>query len=507
MLVAFGGLIAYAGIGARAVGAQGTATRAEVQIERPVAFDAAKRVMVMTPTLAARLKLQAPVWPLGGDWTEARLFALDTTTSSPVVLVAQRVDGAVARYLFSPEEKTQLLALVGAALIAHNALDDNARGSTSLVVSEPAGNAFVRNQTALGLMAYGPATAAILSESSAAAAGGGYLVAAGTSFFIAAQMTRSHSITRAQTILAFHGGSRGAGIGLTVADIADADGGAGHGIPILAGAIGGTIAGFTASRGMSDGEAAASGYAADMLALTTVGVSGAFGAFEPRPDIMMNGYPYPDNRPRSSRRVALGAAVGATLAGYVIGPRYARKSAYNVTAGDVDVAFSSALLGGIFANTFISERPSPGARFGITTGGLLLGALAADLTKVRHADRSASDGTLIQLGAFAGALMGGGMSVMIESSGQVAAALVGLGGMAGLALTDAVVRPGPDAGPKRGISSNTGNTGTYNSSRVSLSVVPAATALLLQSQRRADARIPVTERPTVQQVPVMRIAF
>ncbi len=498
LLTAFGSVAA--------LGAQASTISPVVQIERPMSFDAAQRLFVLTPTLAARLKLSAPDWPLGGDWTEARLFQLDTTASSPAVLVAHRVDGAVARYVLSADGLSRLQRAVTEALLAQGAGAADARGGTSMVLSEPAGNAFVRNQTTLGLIAYGPATSYMLSESSGQAAFGGYLVAAGTSFFVAANMVRSRSITRAQTILSFHGGTRGSAVGAAVATIIDAEGGVGRGLPILAGALGGTVAGFSRARGFSDGEAASSGFVADISALTTLGIAGAFGAFKDDEVVFVNGFQRADPGPPTRTRVALGLAIGSGLAGYAIGPRYARRSAYNVTAGDVDVALTSALLGATLANAVVSSSISGEGRMAVSTGGLILGALAADWSKVRHADRTSSDGTLVQLGAIAGALMGGGFAVMADAEEQAAAGLVAVGGFAGLALADAFVRPARDAGPKRGVL-RTGSGSETKASRLSLSVVPGATTLLLHAQRRGDARVPITERPTIRNVPMVRIAF
>jgi len=41
--------------------------------EQPVTFDTAGRVMTLTPPLVARLSLAPPVWPVTGDFVEARL--------------------------------------------------------------------------------------------------------------------------------------------------------------------------------------------------------------------------------------------------------------------------------------------------------------------------------------------------------------------------------------------------------------------------------------------------
>lgn len=497
------GAVATAGI-ARA---QETVRPRVMQVERPLAFDANGRVLVLTPSLAARWKLSAPVWPLGSDWKEARLYASDSSAiaagqalAGSAVLVAQRVDGAIARYALTPDDLRLLRVAVDAAVVALGVSDDADRATTGFEMSQPAGNVFVRNQTVLGLLAYGPATAAILSNNGAAAAGG-YFLAAGSAFFVAANMIRSRSVTRAQTILAFHGGTRGGTAGAVVAAIAGASGGAGYGVPILAGALGGTIAGFRSARGMSDGEAAASGFGADLAAASAIGVSAALGAFDPDTS-------YHGRQEQPKTKVALGAAVAAAGVGYIVGPRYARRSAYNVTAGDIDVAFTSAALGALAANSFVGSSAKRSTVGLLSTGGLIAGAFLADHGKVRTADRTSADGTLVQLGAVAGMLMGGGLVLMMDAEKQAGVALVAAGGFAGLATADYFVKPAKDAGPRRGVlrSSDASSRDRDGLSRVSLSIVPAATQLLLHSRERT-ARVPITATSSVRNVPVLRVSF
>lgn len=503
---AFRAIIHWCVGGALILSVSATRTRAQnapaksPQIERPLSFDAAGRVLVLTPTVAARWKLSSPDWPLGTDWREARLFITDTI-SRAAVLVVNRVDGAVARYAYSSSDIDRLRSMVDAAVVAQGGASDAPRGSTGTVLSEPAGNAFVRNQTFLGLLAYGPATAAILSDNGAAASGG-YLMAAGASFFVAAKMVRDRSVTRAQTLLAFHGGTRGAIMGGAFAAMANADGGPGYGAPILAGALGGTIAGFRGARAMSDGEAASSGFGADLAAVTTLGIAGALGAFKDDTASSSNNIP-------SRGKAALGSAIAAGLVGYMVGPRYARRSAYNVTAGDIDVSFTSAALGGLAVNSVLGDGIDAKARFAVTTGGILGGALIADRTMVRHADRSSSDGTLVQLGSIAGMLMGGGLALMAEMDGQAAIASVTAGGILGLTLSDHLIRPAPDAGPRRGVLPRDGASNASNGaqpSRLSLSIVPAATSIML-ARRTPRAIDPLNGRVRISNVPVMRLSF
>lgn len=426
-------------------------------VESSVPFDSAGRITVITPTLAARLGLAAPTWPVIGSFREARLYRAD---SGPAVLVVQRTDGAVARFSLEDDAVASLQRAVTTGLLAQGRGGDRlVAAGTGFEVSQPAGNAFVRNQTLLGLAAYGPATAALLSRSSGAAAAGGYFLAAGTSFFVAANMVKDRTVTRAQASRAAHGGTRGAITGLAIAAIADAEGGPAWGGPILAGAIGGTIAGFRQARGLSDGEAAGAGLFADLGALTTIGIAGASGAFQGReyeepfePGFPERGtYTRSDNSLRGPGKAAIGAAIGANIVGYALGPRYARRAAYNVTAGDVSMVYSGAVLGGFALSALPGNKADDAVVYSLATGGILVGALLADRGFVRSADRTSADGTLAQLGALAGALMGGGLAAITESGRQGTFALGAIGGTLGIIAADGIIKPAGDAGPLRGI--------------------------------------------------------
>lgn len=431
-------------------------------VETSVPFDSAGRVTVITPTLVTRLGLTAPEWPVVGSFRDARLFRTDSSTR---VLVVQRIDGSVVRFVLDASAAAALTRVVTAGLLAvgrGNARAPDERvpsGGTDVVVSQPAGNTFVRNQTVLGLIAYGPATSAILSTSGGAAAVGGYFLAAGTSFFVAANTVKGRVVTRAQAARAAHGGTRGALTGVAIAAIANADGGAGWGVPILVGAIGGTMVGFQQARGFSDGEAASAGFFADLGALTTLGIGGASGAFTGRTTVVpfdpnnpqSGSYTNTDNSLRGGGKAVVGAAIGAGIMGYALGPRYTRRAAYNVTAGDVSVAFAGALLGATAASSLVSGNESGAPRIGVATAGLLAGALLADRGLVRRADRTSADGTLAQLGALAGALIGGGVAVVAETNSQAGLALASAGGVLGLIAADRIIKPARDAGPLRGI--------------------------------------------------------
>lgn len=68
-LATIGGLLSFAA----------TDLRAQV-VERPVPFDSAGQLVVVTPYIADRASLRAPWWPVSGDFTEARLYTVNDST-------------------------------------------------------------------------------------------------------------------------------------------------------------------------------------------------------------------------------------------------------------------------------------------------------------------------------------------------------------------------------------------------------------------------------------------
>src|SRR5256884_8943348 len=78
-------------------------------VERPVPFDNAGQVMVMTPYIAERAALRAPWWPVSGDFTEARLY---TVNDSSYVLTVGRRSGVVERYTLSVADRDAIRAIV-----------------------------------------------------------------------------------------------------------------------------------------------------------------------------------------------------------------------------------------------------------------------------------------------------------------------------------------------------------------------------------------------------------
>lgn len=483
-----------------------TALRAQVvelQVETPVSFDSRGRIPVLFPRTTSSVVRDTPWWPLkSGEWREVRLYTLSTAAPEIVprtteagrvvaVLVVVGNSGAVSRYGFTQAGFEQVRVLFDGGVAPTGAEDRRPRSGVEL--SQPAGNTFVRNQTFLGLVAYGPATAAILSKSSASATGG-YFLAAGSSFFIAARMIRTRTVTRSQTILGTHAGLRGGAAGAALAAIMDEDDGSGFGVPILIGALGGTVGGFAAARNMSDGEAASSGLGADMFALTTLGTSIALNAFDT------------DSGERNMK-IALGTAVGTAALGYFVGPNYARRSAYNVTAGDASVAFTGALIGAAAGAAITNSEDNGRAAAGLATAGLITGFVLSDRFLVRQYDRSSSDAAWAKLGAGAGALMGAGIAIASKSRLQAGLGLTAAGGTLGLIAADRMINPSRDAGAQRGVM-RTGALPPELDERVQLSLPPAATALVLWNGRRGqETKRAARPGGAIQNFPALRVTF
>src|SRR3954468_21892195 len=76
-------------------------------VERPVPFDSAGQVMVMTPYIAGRADLRAPWWPVSGDFAAARLY---TVNDSSYVLTVARKSGVVERYTLSVADRDAIRA-------------------------------------------------------------------------------------------------------------------------------------------------------------------------------------------------------------------------------------------------------------------------------------------------------------------------------------------------------------------------------------------------------------
>ena len=398
-------------------------------VERPVSFDNAGQVMVMTPYIADRAALRAPWWPVSGDFTEARLY---TVNDSTYVLTVGRRSGVVERYTLSAADREAIRAIVS-------------RLPRDVIAARvDARNSFVRNQTLLGLAAYGPAFATAISDNGASQVAG-YLVVAGGSFFAASEISRRTLISRPQSDLAFNMGHNGALAGLATMYIFKAHT-RGQSAGAFVGGLVGTGLGLGIARRWTEADAVATGFGSDLGALigygVTVAVRGERGCST---DLF-------GNDTCKANRAQVTTILASGIVGYPMGLLYPRNARYHVTAGDVNTLWSGAIVGALTGAAFLPESPKRSVAATAVTSGGVLGVILADRFLVQRKDHGRTDATQLFLGTVAGSLMGAGVANIFTNAhhnpGPVFA-LAAVGGLAGIIGTELYLQPSPDTGRGR----------------------------------------------------------
>ena len=419
-----------------------TAAAANAQaVERPEPFDSAGRVTALTPILAARLQLGPPAWRVTGDFREARLFDLG---DGGWVIVVTRRTGEVERYAVTAADRDYLRAKTallppGLTEQIQTTVRDAVQEARRPLEQPEARTGFILAQSALGLAVYAPSFAAAVTDEPAGRVAT-YLLVAGGTYFAAASLSREMHITTPQNVLATTAALRGglAGFGLAYALDAPSDGRA---LGIFAGSLGGTAAGLYFGRRMSSADAMAASFGSDVLVLTTAGALRAAGVLD---------------RDGGNRRAAAAALVGAGIAGFPLGARYARRAPYNVTPGDVATLWVAGGIGTLAAATIVEavDVESDEALYLGLTGGFLAGVAAGDRLLVRRFDHTWGQAGTVLAGAGAGALMGAGVARLADgdrTSDALVLSLMTVGAAAGAGASDWLVSTPADAGaPTRG---------------------------------------------------------
>ncbi len=276
---------------------------------------------------------------------------------------------------------------------------------------------FVRNQTLLGVALYGPAFAGTVAKDPVPWTAA-YLVMAGGSFFAAAELSRDLTITEGMNLLATRAPIRGAAIGAAL-QYAVTGKNANFAPGLFFGAIVGTTGALTLGQRLTPGAGMAAMFGADAAAAVSMATMYALGA----------------DTGHARARAAVGP--GAANAGLQHGAMYASYAKYTVTAGDVQTLWTSSLIGVAAAGTAVANG-SPDARTTTLTllGGGLAGLVAGDRLLVRRYDHTRSEGSLVGVAGVAGALMGGGVAVLLGSSDRFNATTAALGA---IGATGAVV--------------------------------------------------------------------
>ena len=387
--------------------------------ETPVAFDSAGKVRTLTPALVQRFQLATPVWPVSGDFLEARLYAVSTGGH---VLGVERPDRRVERYALTADNVAALRFAIDAAMTRSGQTVTEDRDE----VSQPARGAFVRNQMLLTWAVYGPSLAALTNDAKAGTAM--YLLATGASYFITTGIARKTTVTRSQNHLATDGALRGWGVGAGLAHIMEANQGRTVASVGLAGSLGGAITGFNRGRRLTDSEAQAATSVSNLGAATALGIGGTIGLVDATDD----------------GRSLVAGIIGGGLIGYAVGPAYPRRARYAVTKGDIQVTEVGGLLGAAiaivpFVKSNFDTEPEP--FFGAATAGMLAGTFFTERKWARGFDHSGWDAGQTMLGMTAGALMGGAAAVLTDPTVQAGYGLVVGGGVMGALIGHNLAQP------------------------------------------------------------------
>lgn len=383
-------------------------------VETPAPFDSAARLFVITPGVATRLGLVAPMWPPTGQYIDARLYSV--APGGGFVLVARSQSGVFERFPMSDAERAALQRVIDAAVVASGRPGADIGND----VSEPAGNGFARHLTVLGALAYGPLAASLADDESAA--GAAYLAVTGLTFFVSYNAGQSGHITRAQSDLASNMGLATAAAGGLLGYAATGNGDKGVRFIALGSGIVGTVAGASLGRPLTDAEAHAAVTGIEATAAAGWAASSAVGA--------------------SSRGIAA-AVAGSEVLGYVVGVRYPRRASFKVTAGDMNAVQTAGLVGALYGGAALAAIDDRDPRaIGITMGSsYLAGILVGNYTIARHDDLSTSEANIATVGALAGGLIGLAVPVLTQSDdNSLIFGAAGFGATIGMAATLAITK-------------------------------------------------------------------
>lgn len=403
-------------------------------VERPVPFDSAGIVTVMTPFLADRAGLRPPWWPVSGEFTDARLF---TANDSTYVLAVTRRTGVVERYSLSGTDRDALRAVISRL------------PRETIMARTDARNAFIRGQTLLGIFVYGPTFAGAIGDNTGSQSAG-YLVVAGGSFFAASEISRRMFIARPQADLAANMGVNGALAGWATAYLLSASD-RGQSAGAFIGGLTGAALGVRIARSMTEADAVGAGWGSDIGALIALGTVEAVRG-ERTCTFDQVTFVETCNGRRLSNRSEVAIILGAGIIGYPLGVLYPRNAAYNVTAGDIQTLATTTVLGAGAGIALLNKNTTYSHGAVMATVGGVLGMMAGDRFLVRRYDHDRDEADRIALGTGAGALMGAGIAALGKSSRENPHVIGGLavgGGLAGLIITERYLRPNPDAGRRR----------------------------------------------------------
>lgn len=304
-----------------------------------------------------------------------------------------------------------------------------ARDTGITAVKHLVNSSFVRTQTLLGAALYAPSFAATVANKPVTWSAA-YVVMLGGTFFAAAEISRDWPISKSTEMLALVAPLQGAAVGAALNYAATGDHRLAPGM--FFGSTLGTAWALTLGRRLTPGAAVAAFTGSDMAAGMAIATS------------------YALQSDHTNDRARFGAGAAAALAGLQLGAMYGAYAPYHVTVGDVQTLWTTAAIGGIAGGAFVANG-NPGRKTSTLAveGGALAGLLVGDRLLVRRFDHTSGEAAMVGAAAGAGALMGGGIAVLVGKSARFNAATAALGAAGaagGVFMAERWMGLRPDAG-------------------------------------------------------------
>jgi len=301
-------------------------------------------------------------------------------------------------------------------------------------------SSFVRTQTVLGAALYAPSFAAVVADKPVTWSAA-YVVMLGGTFFAAAEIARDWPLSKSTEMLALAAPLQGAAVGAAINYAATGDHRLAPGV--FFGSTLGTAWALTLGRRLTPGAAVAAFTASDAAAGMAIATVHAF-----QTPLAIPASTVPNAR--RNDRVRVGVAAASALAGLQLGAMYGQYAPYQVTVGDVQTLWTTAAIGGVAGGAFVANgHPARRTTTLAVEGGALAGLLVGDRLLVRRFDHAPSEAALIGMAGTAGALMGGGVAVLVGASARFNAATAALGAAGatgGVFLAERWMAKRPDAG-------------------------------------------------------------
>ena len=382
------------------------------QVESPVPFDSAGQVMALTPSGAQRLQLAPPVWPVVGQFREARVYLAGPDR---YVLVVERTDGARERFPMSVAEYEALRGAASNVSVRVRAAPPRADQPSPrmgenpptavqprTVVRDEDGDvsraSFMARMMGAAAGIYGPAAAVIVGEPAGGTAA--YLGVVSASFFASYAATRSGT-TRAQSQLASDFAVRGAALGWLLADALNSRRPKERAMGIFVVGLASTIEGYRIVKNLTVPEVSTTTAVSTAAGLTAFGLMAAAGSLD-------------ESRYGSNDAAAV---LVASVAGLPLGLWYHRVAPHFITSGDVEAAGTTGMIGALTGLTIVtrvrSDPTDKAVALGLTAG-WVTGLAVGDLWLARSYDFTRSEQILFGLGTVAGGLAGAAPFVVAD---------------------------------------------------------------------------------------------